>query len=164
MTLKENIQPIEIDFFLDETGLNVYSELEINLPVNVQEGLVFDIDQIEFQQTPAFDPAAAGAVFQAWQLTFNTQAALLNWSDSQILAAGSKNAHASAALLHSGSETYELHTDTRGRANLVARSSIFLGIDSQNTTVVWRMQGRLIGSLVKIDQKALTQLVLNQLT
>lgn len=164
MVLKEMTQPIEIPFSVVESVVNTYTELEIDLPVNVNTGLVFDIDQIEFQMAPAFDPVAAGETRQEAQFTFNTQSALLQWDNSQIIAAVSKRAQASAALLHSGIEIYELHMDTRGRANLVARQSIFLGIDSLNTTVTWRISGRLIGSLVKVEQKQLTQLVLNQLT
>ena len=164
MALKEGKQPIEIDFTLVESGLNVYTELEIELPVVIGENLVFDLDVVEFKQAPPFDPVAAGAVNQEFQFTFNSQTALIPWTDNNIVAAGSKAAHASAALLHSGIENHGIHLDTRGRANLIARDSIFLGIDSLNTTVVWTMEGRLIGSLVKLDLKALTQLVLQQLS
>lgn len=164
MALKENEQPIEIGFNLVETGVNVFSELEIDLPVQLNSGLVFDIDKIEYFINPSFDPVAAGNTEAIFQFTFSSQTAVLDWDNSDIIAGVRRIAHASAALLHSSSDTYELHMDTRGRANLIARSSIFLGIDTGNTTVVHRVQGRLIGSLVKVDQKALTQLVLNQLT
>ena len=164
MTLKDNVQPIEIDFSLVESALNVFTELEINLPVNLQSNEVFDLDLLEFKMSPSFDPVAAGATSHDFQFTLNSQSALLPWTNNQIIASGTNQAHASAALIHSGTDFYGMHNDSRGRANLIARTSIFLGIDSLNTTVVWTMEGRLIGSLVKIDQKALTQLVLNQLT
>lgn len=163
MVLKEGVQPIEIPFTLVESGLNTYSELKILLPTNIQDGLVFDLDKIEYQMAPSFDPAAAGEVKQEMQLSLTTQSAVIGWDNAVIIAGVIKRAQASAALLHSGTEMYELHVDTRGRANLIGKSSIFLGIDSVNTTVVWRVSGRLIGSLVKLDQKALTQLILNQL-
>ena len=164
MALKEGQQPIEIDFTLSEAVAGTFVELEINLPVNVQDGLVFDLDQIEYRISPSFDPVAAGFVEQRVQFTFNTQAAILSWSNGQVIAGMGIQAHASAALLHSGERLAELHVDTRGRANLIARSSIFMGIDSINTTAVFNVQGRMIGSLIKVEQKALTQLVLNQLT
>ena len=164
MVLKETVQPIEIAFTLGESAVNVYTSLEIDLPVNVNTGLVFDIDQIEVKMSPSFDPVAAGEVVQEFQFTFNDQTAILFWENDQVVAAGRRSAHASAALLHSGAITDKLHMDTKGRANLIARTSLFLGIDSVNTTVGWRIDGRLIGSLVKVTQTQLTQLVLNQLT
>lgn len=164
MVLKETEQPVEIGFNLTETGLNVYSNLEIDLPVNVNTGLVFDLDKIEYLMTPSPDPAAAGVVSQIAQFTLNQQTAILQWDNVQVIAAIRRDAHASAALLHSGLKDRELHVDTRGRANLIAKPEIFLGIDSANTTVVYQMQGRMIGSLVKVTQAQLTQLVLSQLT
>lgn len=164
MVLKDNEQPIEIPFSLVETGVGTYSKVEVVLPVSVQQNIVFDLDQIEIDTTPAFDPAAAGNTAHQMQFTFNEQAALIPWDNKDVIAAKNILAHASAALLHSALRINDLHIDTRGRANLIARSSIWLGIDSINTTVVFTATGRLIGSLVKLDQKALTQLVLAQLT
>jgi len=164
MVLTEKTQPVEIDFNLPMTGVDTFTQVEIDLPVNVQTGLVFDIDLIEMMITPEFDPLAAGQTSVDVNFTFNSQAAILGWNNNDMIASENHNAHASAALLHSGKVISRLHIDTRGRANLIARTSIFLGIDSTNCTVVQRTQGRIIGSLVKIDQKALTQLVLNQLT
>ena len=164
MVLKESEQPIEIPFRLPMSAANTFTELEINLPVNVNNNLVFDLDRIEFVMAPSFDPIAAGRVFQAWTLCFNTQSALLTWDDSQVIAAFTIEAHASAALLHSGERLAELHNDTTGRANLIARASIFMGINSSNATVLATVEGRLIGSLVKLKPEQLTQLVLNQLT
>ena len=163
MVLKENQQPIEVEFQLAESGLNVFTEVEIDLPVNLQSGLVFDIDKIEYNMSPSFDPVAAGEVNQEAQFTLTTQANLLGWRNVAVIAGVIKRAHASAALLHSAISLEELHMDTRGRANLIARTSIFLGIDSLNTTVVWTITGRLIGSLVKLKADQLTQLVLQQL-
>lgn len=164
MALKEGQQPVEIDFSLAESAVNTYTSLEIDLPVIIQEGLAFDIDLIEYRISPSFDPVAAGHVEQRFQFTFNEQTALLGLDNNQVVAGAGISAQASAALLHSGERLFEMHIDTRGRANLIARSSIFLGIDSLNTTIAFNVTGRLIGSLVKVDQKALTQLVLNQLT
>ena len=89
---------------------------------------------------------------------------LLGFSNDQVIASGTKRGHASAALLHSGMELWEMHTDTRGRANLIAKDSIFLAMDTVNATVAGAIEGRLIGSLVKLKIEQLTQLVLNQLT
>ncbi len=164
MALKEGVQPVEVGFDLTESGLNVYTSLEILLPVNVQSGDVFDLDLIEFIMDPPFDPVAAGKVDQSFQFTFNEQTAILSFDDNDIIAAGKRQAHASAALLHSGDRINGLHLDTRGRANLIAKNKIFLGMDSVNTTLVWQMNGRLIGSVVKLDQKSLTQLVLSQIS
>ena len=164
MALNEKIQPIEIPFTLVESGVGTYTELEIVLPVILQDGIVFDIDQIEYNFSHAFDPVAAGDTQYQIQFSLQSLAAITGWNDNDIIAAVRLQAQASAALLHSGVDKYELHMDTRGRANYVARTSIFLGIDSINTTAVVRTQGRIIGSLVKVGEKALTQLVLQQLT
>lgn len=164
MALKETVQPVEISFNLVMTAIQTYTEVELELPVNINSNLVFDMDLIEFVVSPSFDPIAAGLVSVNAQLTFNTQAAVLGWQDNDVIFSYSKEAHASAALLHSGVEERSLHEDTRGRANLIARDSVFLGIDSVNCTAVQRIQGRLIGSLTKLKLEQLTQLVLNQLT
>jgi hypothetical protein len=163
MTLKENVQPVELPFSLVEAVAGTYISIEIELPTNIQQGWVFDLDLIEWNMSPLFDPVAAGNTLFAWQFTFNDQAALLGWDNNQILAAGVVKSHASAALVLEGLLKNLLHHDTRGRANLVAKPEIFLGIDSTNTTAVTTFEGRLIGSITKLDQKQLTQLVLSQI-
>lgn len=163
MVLKETVQPVEVPFTLVETGVGTYSSLELDLPVNVQQGLVFDLDVIELDMAPAFDPVAAGEVLQEVQFTLNVQTALLGFDDPNMIAAKIKRAHASAALVHSGVEFSELHMDTRGRANLIAKNEIFVGVDSVNTTVIFTATGRLVGSIVKIKADQLTQLVLSQI-
>ena len=164
MVLKENVQPIEISFNLVESGLSVYTQLELQLPTVVAQNLVFDIDLIELFPNPPMDPIAAGEVSQAFQVTLQSQAAILQWDDSSLVAASRRQSQASAALLANSEEIQNLHMDTRGRANLIATESIFVGIDSLNTTLVTRWQGRIIGSLVKLTPASLTQLVLSQLS
>ena len=164
MTLNPKQQPVEIDFTIIEAVVNTYVEIEIDLPVDVNQQTVFDLDEIEYNMLPAFDPVAAGGVSQLWQLTFTSQSAILDWDNDQVIAGGVRHAHASAAALHSGDRLWELHVKTADRANFIARRSVFLGIDSTNTTVVFAMRGRLVGSILKIKQDQLTQLVLNQLT
>ena len=163
MVLKENVQPIEITFNLTESALNTFTELELQLPTVVGQNLVFDIDQIELFPNPPADPVAAGEVSQSIQFTLQTQSAIQQWSNTSVIAAYRRFAHASAALLHNGENDDQLHMDTRGRANLIATESIFVGIDSINTTLVTQWQGRIIGSLIKLTPQALTQLVLSQL-
>ena len=164
MVLKETEQPVELPINLPTSGVNTFTEVEIQLPTNVNNNLVFDIDKIEYFMGPSFDPIAAGVVNQQWQLTFNSQAAILLCDNDDVIASAAIEAHASAALLHSGERSAELHVDTQGRANLIAKDSIFLSIDSVNATAIARVQGRIIGSLVKLKLEQLTQLVLSQLT
>lgn len=164
MVLKENVQPIEIAFNLTESGLNVFTQVELQLPTVVGQNLVFDIDIIELFPNPPMDPVAAGEVSQAFQVTLQSQSAILQWEDSSLVAATRRQAHASAALLANSEEIQDLHMDTRGRANLISTDSIFVGIDSVNTTLVTQWQGRIVGSLVKLSPAALTQLVLSQLS
>jgi len=164
MVLKETEQPIEIPFNVTMGGVGTFTEVEIDLPTNVNSNLVFDLDKVELYMFPAFDPAAAGVVSQHFQVTFNTQTAVLGYQLDDIIAARTFEAHASAALLHSGERVSDLHMDTRGRANLIAKDSVFIGIDNVNCTVVAIARGKLIGSLVKLKLESLTQLVLSQLT
>lgn len=163
MVLKEGIQPIEIGFNITESALSVYTEEEITLPVVLQNNTVFDVDKIEWLSTPPMDPIAAGEVSQSMQLTLHTQTAIQQRDNPDVLVAVKRGAHASAAALNSPHADDTLHAETKDRANLIAKTSIFIGIDSLNTTLVTQWSGRIIGSLVKLDQKALTQLVLSQL-
>lgn len=164
MVLKEGIQPVEVPFALSESGVNTFTEDGITLPVTVEQNRVFDLDLVEFRISPSFDPIAAGDVNRQFQFTLNDQTGLLAWNNSDVIAAMRISAQASAALLHSGVERYDLHMDTRGRANLIARNAIRLAIQSVNTTAVGNVQGRLIGSIVQLSQKNVSQLVLAQLS
>ena len=145
MVLKEGIQPVEIDFNFVQSGANTFTQVEIELPVNINNQLIFDMDLVEFLLNPANDPIAAGEMIMVIQLTLSSQSAILDWDNNDLIFAYSKRAHASAALLHSGIEEYSLHRDTQGRANFIARDSVFLAIDSTNVTLATRIQGRLIG-------------------
>lgn len=163
MVLKETQQPVEVDMNLTLAVADTYLSVEIQLPVAIQQGLVFDIDLIEFLLTPSPDPVAAGNVEQGWQLTLNEQTSILAYTNNDVIAAYTRTAHASAALLHSGFSEFRLHNNTVGRANLIAKDSIFLGMDTLNVTVVAVLAGRIIGSIVALKEKALTQLLLGQL-
>lgn len=164
MVLKETEQPVEIPFEITMSGLGTFTEIEIQLPTNVNSNLVFDIDLIEEQTFPAFDPAAAGVTSQNLQFTFNSQSVILAYQNDEVIAARTYEAHASAALLHSGERISDLHMDTQGRANLIAKDSIFASLDNVNCTIAAITRGRIIGSMVKLKLEQLTQLVLSQLT
>ena len=163
MVLNEKTQPIEIPFNITMGGAGTFTQDEIALPSNINAGVVFDLDKIEIGGLGQLDPTAAGQVTGLFQVTKSSQSAIIGFHETDVIARRDVRAHGSAATLHSSAIIEDLHMDTRGRANLIPRNSVFLGVDTDNNDIVITIRGVLIGSLVKISGAALQQLVLSEL-
>lgn len=164
MVLKENEQPIEVPFEIIESGANTFTQIEIQLPVNLNNNLVFDLDEIALEGLGELDSAAAVMTNSNFQLTLTTQAAMIQFNDDDLIAKRNVQTMASAANVNGGILVEELHMDTKGRANYIARDSVFASVFGVNQATALAVRGRLIGSLVKLKLENLTQLVLNQLS
>ena len=163
MVLKPSIQPVEIPFSVTESGANTFTTLNIALPVQLGSGLVFDLDVIEMEGLAVQDAAAVGIVSSEMNVTLSVQTAMLQWSNQDLIAASKIVGHASAIDLPRAVSRENLHMDTKDRANYIAAESVNVSVAGINQTTARRITGRLIGSLVKLSQVDLTQILLSQL-
>ncbi len=164
--LKENETPRKIGLQVVESAANTFTAQEILLP-NTKGETVFDLDRVEINYAipiPAAVDDLSSVAVQIQRNTGPTPTALLNLNDQNLLynadyfvASGTEAADITFAFLQ------EMGRDHAGWAEYIANDSVWLVVVGNANAAAQTIRGRLIGSIEKLDAKAVTALLLSQI-
>lgn len=165
MVLKEGSQPVELPFTLTESAANTFTRHAngLTLPIVQENNEAFDVDLVQVTGTGQMDASAAGEIANDFQIHLNANASdVLGWESFDLLCAEVTRGHASAADTVGYAFKESLHMDTRGRANYVVVDRIYPCIKGVLQSTAIGISGRVIGSIVKLSQSQISQLILQQ--
>ena len=164
MVLKEKSQPNTVPFTLTESAANTFTQIEMDLPNDIETSQAFDLDLVQPRGLAEMDAAAAVQTRSLFQIARSSQSVMLSWADSAVISAKINEAMASAANTLGAAFTNQFNMDSRGRANLIAAESIFPAVNGLNQATALAVTGRIVGSLVKMSKDDLVKLLAQQLS